>query len=89
MNVSQITWKNTFHVTKCIIYLCLCLTTVLFTKEVIKKFNSKSTSFIHYEQPITEYPTVVICFGDKFINYDADDSYPFGGKQLDFVIYCS
>ena len=62
--------KNLCNSIKCIVLAGLCITSALFTKEVVKKFNSENTSFMRYEKPITEHPTIVICFVDMFTYYD-------------------
>ena len=62
--------KNLGKSVKCIVLGGLCITSVLFTKEVVKKFNSENTSFMQYKEPIIEHPTIAICFEDMFKYYD-------------------
>ena len=47
-----------------IIYLGLLIGALYLMKEVFYKYNSEDTSFKQIEEPITELPTLTICFSD-------------------------
>ena len=50
------------------LYFCLCFISVLFMKEVLEKYCSKDSSFKQYNKPITEHPTITICFSSTIEN---------------------
>ena len=47
-----------------IIYLGLLIGALYLMKEVFYKYNSEDTSFKQVEEPITELPTLTLCFSD-------------------------
>ena len=51
-----------FIVLKWTIFFILCLISILFIRDIFSKYNSKLSSWNYYEVPITEQPTITICF---------------------------
>ena len=59
---------DTTHQTKYIpvvewvLYFCLCGISVFFMHGVLDNFFSGKTSFTHYNVPVNERPTIMLCF---------------------------
>ena len=57
-----VTQDRLFKGVEWILFLCLCFVSVFFMREVFEKYISNKSSFIQYGEPITEHPTITICF---------------------------
>ena len=64
-----ITQENLLKVLEQLLFITLCIASLLFTKEVYIQFNSGDTSFKQYESTISESPTITLCLNDKLSNY--------------------
>ena len=56
-----------FKILEWILYIILFLLSLYFTWGVFKKFDSKTTSMGQKEEPITNRPTLTVCFSDRKI----------------------
>ena len=76
---------NIFKKVEWLLYFCLCIVSAIFMNEVLEKYFSKDSSFKHYHEPITEQPTITICFSphmdDNGNEYHKDYEY-----STDFTI---
>ena len=51
-----------FIVLKWTTFFILCLISILVIRDIFSKYNSKLSGFNYFEVPITEQPTITICF---------------------------
>ena len=70
-----------FKIIECTLFLFLCGLSVVFINGVLNKFISRKTSFTQSEAPITELPTVVVCF----TNPNSKKTYYEYGTDFDIV----
>ena len=71
--------RNSLAVFSGLISLILCLGAGYMVVRVLQQFFSESSAFKQYEEPISEYPTIVIC---TLENLNSD----FPGGQYDYDI---
>ena len=63
---------NVTHTKHCFIFIewtlffGLCGLSAVFMKEVLEKFYTEKTSFTKSEEPITEFPTISLCFSKSY-----------------------
>ena len=61
-NMSNIPQTKFFKIIEWILYLGLCGISAFFLEEVLVKFFAGKTSFTQSEKPISELPTITLCF---------------------------
>ena len=54
------------------IFILLCLISVVILKEAVIQFFSESSTFMQYDKAIAEYPTITICTRKHKLNYGTD-----------------
>ena len=60
-----------------VLFIGLCGLSVLFIKGVLEQYISRKTSFTQSQLPITELPTITICFSESQITF-----MDYGGSQV-------
>ena len=71
LTMANSTHDAIFIVLKWTTFFILCLISILVIRDIFSKYNSKLSGFNYYEVPITEQPTITICFdGNNNKHYD-------------------
>ena len=61
MGVLNTLKSNIFEIFDWLLFILLCGVALIFVKQVILQFYSNDTSFKHYSERISNYPTITIC----------------------------
>ena len=65
----SITQEKFYKTVEWVLFVCLCIVSLFFMKEVLEKHFSKDTNFKQHEETISEHPTITICL-PPFSVYD-------------------
>ena len=58
----NITLEKCLKLLEWVFFLGLCIISIFFMQEVLRKYTSNATSFTQEKRPLTEQPTITICF---------------------------